>query len=194
MSARGLLAALAAAVSITGCSNVKVQSEFDPRHDFADLRTYAWMQENPVGADDPRITDPATVRRVRTAVDRALRAKGFEEATSGTPDFFVAWAAAIQGKMSYQTISDYYGYGWGWYGGGFGTTSPRTYTTEWDEGTLYLGIIDPVSNELVWWGSAQGEMDQSGNAGGRSQAEVDEIAAKILASFPPRGREGAGDP
>ena len=102
--------------------------------------------------------------RVKNAVNKALQAKGYKEVTSGTPDFLVSWHGAIEGKMSYSTIHNNYGYGWGWYGrgyGGMGMGTSATYVNEWDEGTLIVGIVDPQNNELIWWGSANGELSKT---------------------------------
>ncbi|MEE8561442.1 MAG: DUF4136 domain-containing protein, partial [Gemmatimonadota bacterium] len=60
-----------------------------------------------------------------------------------------------------------------------------TYVNEWDEGTLIVGIVDPQSNELIWWGSANGELSKTKRPPDEAQRKANEVAAKILEGFPP---------
>jgi hypothetical protein len=178
------LLALISTLGLVACGGgVAVNSDYDPGADFASYQSYAWAERSESGDDDPRVYNAITMQRVRTAVDRALAAKGYSEATGGAPDFYVAWHGAIEGKMSYQTINSHYGYGWGWYGGmGVGTSS--TYVNEWDEGTLLVDIIDAGRNELVWRGTATGTVEPELTPA-ESQARLDDAAAKLLQTFPP---------
>ena len=59
------------------------------------------------------------------------------------------------------------------------------WVNEWDEGTLIIGIVDPQSNELIWWGSANGELSKTKRPPDEAQRKADEVAAKILKGFPP---------
>ena len=66
--------------------------------------------------------------RLKTAMENAVQSKGFREVSS-SPDIYVAWHGAINGKMRYETISNDYSYGWGRYGSGgwhLGATATRT--------------------------------------------------------------------
>ena len=86
-----------------------------------------------------------TENRVRRAVDNSLSAGGYRKLESGTPDFLVAWQAAIEGKVDVTMVNGYYGYGyrrWGAWGAG-------PMDREYDEGTLILDVIDAESRELV---------------------------------------------
>jgi hypothetical protein len=170
-----------ALVALGGCGGgIDVQSDYDPGADFDRFSTYTWAVRTNAGNDDPRVYNAITRQRVKTAVNRALQAKGYtEEATDG--DFLVAWHGAIEGRMSYQTINSHYGYGWGWYGG---VGVSNTYVNEWDEGTLLVDIVDARTNELVWRGTATGTIDQN-RTPEQAQADLDDAARKLLASFPP---------
>ena len=188
------LACAALALAAVGCGGFSYQSDFDTSANFSGLQTYRWAERTAEGSEDPRVFNPIVAGRVRNAVNKALQAKGFREATSGTPDFYVSWHGAIDGKMSYSTINHNYGYGWGWYGRGYGgagmgMSTSTTQVNEWDEGTLIVGIVDPGSNELIWWGSANGELSKTKRPPDEAQRKADEVAAKILEGFPP-GSEG----
>ncbi len=174
--------ALVSTLALLACGGgVSVNTDYDPGADFGSYRTYAWADRTESGDDDPRVYNAITMGRVRTAVDRALAAKGYSQATGGGVDFYVAWHGAIEGRMSYQTINSHYGYGWGWYGG-VGTST--TYVNEWDEGTLLVDIVDASSNQLVWRGTATGTVEPELSPV-ESQARLDDAAAKLLGTFPP---------
>ena len=173
-------------LAVATCSGVTYSRDFDPTANFSDYRSYAWAERTPTGDDDPRVYNDIVKSRVQLAVDQALAAKGYQKVT-GNPTFYVAWHGAIEGQMSTTTINDHYGYGWGWYGPGMGVSSSRTYVNEWDEGTLLVDIIDATSNELVWRGSAQAEVNRSSRGRDEDQGRLNEIVAKILEQFPPTG-------
>jgi hypothetical protein len=179
-----LLALTAAAVTLVGCgSGIQVRTDFDPTAGFSGYQTYQWAERTPEGTDDPRVYNDITARRIRLAVDEALQAKGFREA-SANADFLVAWHGAIDGKMSLTTVQSGYGYGYGWYGPGVGISSAQTYVNEWDEGTLLIDVIDAARRELVWRGTGTATLREERDPE-RIQANINEAAAKVLKDFPP---------
>ena len=181
LSPRAVGAALCSCFLVACGGGTSVTSDYDPSADFSSYQTYSWAERTPAGDDDPRVYNSVTMRRVRTAVERALGDKGFEKVDS-SGDFMVAWHGALEGRMSYRTINGHYGYGWGWYGG-MGASS--TYVNEWDEGTLLVDLIDGRSNELVWRGSATGTVDQGESTPVEAQRMLDEAASRLLETFPP---------
>jgi len=177
----------AVALSLVGCSGTTYKSDYDPSANFAALRTYRWVEKVPAEAKNPKVYNSIIEGRVKTAVNRALQAKGFQEVTSD-PDFDIAWHASVEQKQSLQTVGNNYGWGYGWYGpgwGGMGTTSSTTYVNEWDEGTFVVGMFDPQTNDMFWWGSAQGELDEGNRSPEKAQADADKAAAKLFEKFPP---------
>jgi hypothetical protein len=172
---------------------LQVDTDYDPQADFAAVETYAWAQRTPTGDDDPRVYNAIVQARVRNAIDGALQAKGLRLVTS-SPDVYVAWHGAIEGQMSYETISNNYGYGWGRYGyrgGGMamGTTTSRTTAREWDEGTLIIDIIDRSTDELMWRAVGQAKLSETQRTPQEAQAKANEVAVKMLADFPPGGSQ-----
>ncbi len=185
-----VISSLATAAFLIGCGGgLQVDTDFDPQADFASMETYAWAQRTPTGDDDPRVYNALVARRLKTAVDNALQAKGFREVSS-SPDVYVAWHGAIKGKMSYETISNDYGYGWGRYGRGgwhMGATSSRTEVREWDEGTLLIDFIDAGTEELVYRTVGQAKLSQARRTPQEAQAGANEVVLQMLADFPPGG-------
>lgn len=173
-------------VGLAACgSGIQIQNDYNPQQDFSGYRTYRWAERTPTGDDDPRVYNDIIKSRVQFAVDSVLRTKGFERVNSGRADFLMSWHGAIDGKVSYNTVNTHYGYGWGgYYGGGWGMGSSRTYVNEWDEGTLILHVIDAGQNELVWMGSAQAKLNQPRSPEEAREQDI-EVMRRILATFPP---------
>jgi len=171
MRSQSLAWCAASAVFLSGCGGgLQIDTDYNPQADFSAIQTYAWAQRTPSGQDDPRVYN------------------------ASSPDAWVAWHGAIEGKMSYETISNNYGYGWGAYGYGrggmaIGTTSSRTTAREWDEGTLLIDILDRAGEELVWRSVGQAKLSQSARTPAEAQARADEVAAEMLAGFPPGGAQ-----
>ena len=183
----------ALALGLAGCSGTTYQSDYDPSANLAALKTYRWVEKTPPEAKNPKVYNSIIEGRVKTAVNRALQAKGFQEVTSD-PDFDIAWHASVEQKQSLRTVGNNYGWGSGWYGpgwgGGMGMTTSTTYVNEWDEGTFVVGIFDPATDALIWWGSAQGELDEGNRPPEKAQADADKAAVKLFEDFPP-GSKGS---
>ena len=182
---RNLIAIGAAALLAWGCAGVSVSSDYDHTADFSQLKTYSWSPKAQPVTGDPRIDNNALLdSRVRAAVDLELALKGFQKASTGTPDFWIAYQAAIQQKVDVMTLNNYYGYG---YNRGINSMSGwdnETITTTYDEGTLILDIADPKTNKPLWRGSGQAEVNQNRTPEQR-EAKINEAVTQMLAKFPP---------
>ena len=171
---------LVLAGSLGACSGMKITTDYNPEvaPNFSAYQTYAWLPQ-PI-RKDPRVYNAITENRVRRAVDNSLSAGGYRKLESGTPDFLVAWQAAIEGKVDVTMVNGYYGYGyrrWGAWGA-------EPMVREYDEGTLILDVIDAESRELVWRGVAQAKISQNSSPDQRGR-KINEAVSKILANFPP---------
>ena len=182
---------LVLAVVSAGCSSIEVNHDYDPKANFAGLKTYEWLKEPQKPTGDPRI-DGNTIleNRIHEAVDKELAARGFKKVTSDA-DFFVAYHVSLDKRRSVQTLNSYYGYGPGWgygygasYRPGYGAGAPRTYVYEYEEGTLILDIVDPKNNQLIWRGSAQDEVHFRSSPE-KDQAQLSEAVHLMLETFPP---------
>jgi hypothetical protein len=174
------LAALA--LSLSGCSGITVETDYDPAAvpSLQRYETYAWLPD-PTGGDR-RVQNEILAERVRAAVDAELARKGFTLATGGTPHFLIGWFVSLDGRMNVSQLNSYYGYGWGpWYGAAYGETHVRYY----EEGALVLDVVDVRSNQLAWRGAAQTEVDRT-----RPEAEREELlnnaVKRVLERFPPQ--------
>ena len=184
-----LLSALAALALASGCSGIKVNSDFDPDIDFSGLRSYRWISQEPaVEGADPQTDNSLLDRRIRRAVDDTMATKGYvgvADGDAGEADFLVSYHIGVQQKLDVETIHTGYGYGYGrrgWYGGYGGPTTTRV--DQYEEGTLLLDFVSPSDRQLIWRGSAQSRLRDIKTPEKR-EARVREVVGKILERFPP---------
>jgi len=176
---------------VAGCSTIETSYDFDPKADFASLKTYQWLDMPQKVTGDPRI-DGNTIlaSRIHEAVDTALAARGFRKVSSD-PDFLVAYHVSLDKRRSVQTLNSYYGYGPGWgygygasYRPGYWAGAPETYVYEYEEGTLILDIVNPDNKELIWRGSARDEVHFKSTPE-KDQTQLNEAVHEMLENFPP---------
>ena len=174
------------AVLLAACSGIQVASDYDPNADFSALHTYAWLSrpQSEPGAADPEA--PFVNQRIVAALERELAAKGYEKIEQGQPDFYVGYHVAVEQKMTTQMMDTSYGYptGPGWYYRPTPYTS-RSYTYEYEEGTLAVDIADGANKVLVWRGTAQAELRKKFDPD-KAEQRINEAVKRILEQFPPQ--------
>ncbi len=178
---------------LAGCTTLTVQTDYDTSYDFSTLKTYAWLEGKPP-SNDIRINNSLIINRVVNAVNHNLQAKGYRLVDKDKADFFVNWFGGIENKIQQETIDTYYGYlgyyapTWGYRG--YWPGYLRTYTYEYQEGTLIVDIADSKSKQLIWRGTGQDYIDKT-ETPEQITANINHTIAKILEGFPPGNRKGA---
>jgi hypothetical protein len=162
--------------SLAGCSGLTVNSDYDPDTNFTDYQSWAWIV--PSDSSKQRLRDPLVERRVVRAIEDQLEAKGYQKATTGTPDFLVNFYASSQQKVDVSTYYTGWGY-YGWYGG----TSVDV--RQWEEGTLVIDVIDFDTQALSWRGWAKGAVERSLSTDQITQ-RVNDVIGKVMDRFPPQ--------
>ena len=168
-------AAVSTAFFLSACSGISTTSDYDPAVDFTKYSTYVWLDTE--GDDIDAITDA----RVRSSIDGALLARGFQKGGDDA-DLAVGYQGTSSERRSYNTVNTGWGgYGWGGYGGmGMSTT----YENVWEEGTLIVGMFDVESKNLIWTGTATAAIDP-GRSPEQRQQLIDDAVDKMLRDFPP---------
>jgi Domain of unknown function (DUF4136) len=115
-----------AGTAILACASLGVRTDYDRDVAFGAFRSYAWTDSS--RSDQERKSDPFLERRLRRAVDGALRARGFAADSEGTVDFLVTafvigptaeegrwryWPAAPCGPVVPWSLGAWYPYGYG---------------------------------------------------------------------------------
>jgi hypothetical protein len=173
---RGRLAALAlSGLVVAGCASMRTSSYVQRGFDIRQYRSYAWGPEEARSTGDPRLDNNRFFdEHVRARVDHALAGKGFEKATSRTPDLLVHYHASIKQQIDVRDLDPGVRYC------EESDCGPYVY----DAGTLFVDLIDARTNALVWRGWAEGRLDGAIDDQDWMEARVEEAVARILERLP----------
>ncbi|MDE0885205.1 MAG: DUF4136 domain-containing protein [Myxococcota bacterium] len=183
---RKAMAIIVAGGLLAACSTVRVNSDYDPVFDFAELKTYAWMEKpNPdeasTIANNTLLTD-----RIERAVDSVLQEKGLTQVARAEASFLISQHIGIQQKLQVDTTQFGYGYGFGYgaWGGPIGGYPSQTTVSQYEEGTLMIDFVNPDNKALIWRGTGQSRVRRASSPEEREQL-VRSTVNQILAQFPP---------
>jgi hypothetical protein len=179
MRALSLSIALAFLSLLCACSSYSVSYDYDVAASFARYHTFDYYTSKKGTGGTTTLMD----KRVRSAVEKELQAKGFAMETKADPDFLVTYYPIVKNRKVRTTVRS--GWGWGYrpfHGGvGVATSSVRNYK----EGTIVIEILDFKTNQLIWQGAAAGAL-----TGLNNPEDADELVPKavrdILTKFPPK--------
>ncbi|WP_234111708.1 DUF4136 domain-containing protein [Chryseobacterium sp. R2A-55] len=168
-----LLVLASATLGLTSCSPFQVRSDYAETANFNLYKTYK------LRIDDLKLND-IDKDRVLNEVSKQLQLKGLHPGDN--PDLIVNVKANHKKVQDVQSTRPYGMYGWGGpYGWGLGMS--RTWTSNYNEGTLIVDFIDAASQKLVWQGIGSGISVDSPKA---KQRQIPEIVAEIMANYPPQ--------
>lgn len=168
-------------VVLAGCARFNVRSHRDPAADFGRLRTYAWLPLSEAAPADQRVLNRIIGARIQRAIETELRAKGYQPADAA-PDFLLNY------RLATEPMSDVHGnpgrafagsFWWGWSG------SEGFYTETYDEGTLYVAVLDAGSKRMLWVGAAGARLLPTLSME-KTEKRVDDAVHQIMESFPAR--------
>jgi len=156
--------------TITLAQNVTY--DFDRSAPFARFKTYTWVKGTPVN-------DALNDKRIVSAIDSQLAAKGFTRMADGG-DVLVAYHASFDKNLQINGFSS----GWGGYRFG-GTRTGRATLDEIVVGTIAIDMVDASNKTIVWRGLASGELDPRANPQKREK-NIQKAAAKLFKNYPPK--------
>lgn len=166
------LLALLFIFTLSSCSSVRVNTDYDSKISFSNYKTYAYLKS---GIDKAEISD-LDKKRILTAIDGNLASKGMNK--SENPDLLISIFTKEKERVD---VNQNYSFGWGWgwnpyWGMGYSnvTTTPV--------GTLFIDIIDAKTKELIWQGEGSGYLSKNT---GKKEARIKEFVSKILEQYPP---------
>ncbi|MEW6684544.1 MAG: DUF4136 domain-containing protein [Nitrospirota bacterium] len=163
---------------LISCAGLVVESDYDPAFDFSRLKTYDWA---PPPAD--RSIDDLTEKRLRSAVNSELQAKGYA-LSQDAPDFVIAMLVTTETTTAGSVgvgASVGIPVGRGTISVGGGKSEPRIK----EEGTLVLDFRDAQSQSVIWKGSASAALHPSSSPEAQ-QDRIKRAVAELLAKFPPK--------
>ncbi len=197
-----------AVFALAGGATLQGQTNYDSEVSVQ-LSTYDWVDQEAEARGHPAVDSPLLQRHLRDAVESELGKMGYRKATSGTPDFRIAYSVIAEEESR---ITDYgYGsYGYGGYGGfgrhggfgryggfgGYGSYGSYGYpgagyagagrVREYLRVTLVLDIIDVRTEEVVFreWERKSLRSDPSAK---KVRKFVTKAVEEILEDFPRAG-------
>ena len=163
---------------LTGCSSIRVNTDYAEGTDFSNIRTFKYQNsENTV-----ENRSPLAHQRIVEAIRSEITASGFEE-VEDSPDVFVNYSGSVDQQLRFDTT--YSGVNT-WHrtgrntGVGFSTSTTRTTTVT--EGTLVIDIWDAESNALIWRAVATSPLSSRPD---RNAATIRSAVEKAFEDFPP---------
>ena len=169
---------IAFATILSSCNSIRVSSDYNEEINFTEFKTYAFSKS---GIDKVEIND-IDKKRILRAIDVELYNKGYRK-SSIEPDFLINFFTKTNKKIDYYPSNNYYGYAVPYGGMGHYASSWYLNSFSYNEGVLFIDIIDRSKNELVWQGIGKGYIynDKPDNKNEKIKAMVN----KILLQFPP---------
>ena len=169
---------IAFATILTSCNSIRVSSDYNEEINFTEFKTYAFSKS---GIDKVEIND-IDKKRILRAIDVELYNKGYRK-SSIEPDFLINFFTKTNKKIDYYPSNNYFGYAVPYGGMGHYASSWYLNSFSYNEGVLFIDIIDRNKNELVWQGIGKGYIynDKPDNKNEKIKAMVN----KILLQFPP---------
>ncbi len=162
----------------------KIATDYDHTADFTRFHSYSF--------DKIQTVNPLNVQRVKDAVRKDLGARGMRELPTGG-DVMITAIGEAKTEQEYNTFYDGlggrgFGWGGGWRsgfggGGGIGGGDATTTVQQIPVGTLLLDIYDGTSHQLVWRGSASGDLSDKAD---KNVKQLDKAVDKMLEKFPPK--------
>lgn len=169
-----LVAAGAAAVTLTACATMDVSSFVERGVTFTQFRTFTWAPADQLSTGDPRLDNNEFFQaRVRGAVERELAAKGLEFVDRGAADLQLHYHASIGQRLDVGGADRQLGY-----------CDDDCTPALFDAGTLTLDAVDVRSNRLVWRGWAEGAIAGVIDRQDLLERQVDQAVARIMTRFP----------
>ena len=177
----------------SGCSSLRVQTDYDPSLDFTRFRTFSWLEPPVLTTPSDGVTDvdvnPFAVNsmldaRVRAAVDEELERQGYRPAREDSePSFQLQYHVILKDKTRVlSSPGGFYGGGY-WGPGPYGAYGGYTQSYDYAEGTLIIDVVDPKTQRIAWRGWVVGP----NRDGYYDEERVAETVHAILSKFPPGG-------
>jgi len=182
------VALLALGLFLAACaSQPEVRTQTAVNANLAGYRTYAFMPKPGTDKDGYKTLETQSLER---AVGREMLARGYAPATAEQADLLINFNVKEKDKVE-GDVGPTAGFGYGWgrhygYGYGFGFDDYYNGITTVTEGSLMIDLIDRSRNEVVWSGTAVGELTKK--VLDNPEPAIDRSVADIFVRYPIRPR------
>ena len=181
MSKRSIVFGCLAFFLSLSCEASPVGFDYNRETDFTGLQTYAWqskMLEIFAGKVRANIRQPININRIKIAIESELSKKGMQKVKRNDADIHIAFHAQLEEKVN---LVDW----------GYGASYENAYhghvyydntldVDHFTEGTLFIDIIEPINNELVWRGWINRRVPLK-----VKEKLIKKVVSQILNKYPP---------
>jgi hypothetical protein len=194
MSTRFSSALQIAAVGLllTACAapQPQIRSDYDLTADFSRYTSFSFMERSQRGGE--LMYDTIDDQRVMAAVTRELEARGYRHVDQDG-DLLVNFTITSEDVQDIRTVptplfpSPYYG----WRGSYYYPWPAYTYDTwvdTYEQGVLFIDLVDVERRQLVWEASSTGRVTQAARED--PVGAVDSAVAEMFARYPFRAGPG----
>ena len=172
-----LVQLIVVASSVTACATITVGSHVERGLDFSQYRTYEWTPPDALPAGDARLEeDMVFLDHVQGAVEKALASRGYRRVTFGGPDLLVHYHAAVSRRIDVNGLDRERGKCYD------AACSARV--IDYEAATLVLDIVDARTQQLVWRGWAQENLDALLSDHRRMARDVSAAVQRMVAQLP----------
>lgn len=162
------------------CSNTQSNSDYDPSIDFAGLKTFAWLPDQPQGRTRVLHTNGLRLDRVRKAIDQELEDKGLDQIGADKADFLIR-ALVTEELVTAETSKGHSGE----IGSDPTDAMPKTRRSQrYENVALIVDFLEPGKQELIWRGTGEKRIERNTSADAR-EAAISELVSRILSRYPP---------
>jgi len=161
------------------CSSITVTSDYDKEVYFTTYKSFSLMKWR---TDNSRLINDFDKKRLEDAIIVEMGSRGYSYTEIGG-ELAVSTFLILEDKTDYTSYTDYYGgYGY-YYGRPWGYGPERTTVTQYDytQGTLIFNVFDAKEKQLIWQGTAIGEVDN--NPQNRDHG-IPKVVAEVFAHYP----------
>ena len=144
----------------TGCSTLKVETDFDPNVMMDPSKTFHIVHK-------PQVDENTLLSsRIIEALKNELITQGYKNETKENADFYILFHTGVTTKS--RVVTDYkyvnmypysYGSGFGYgYGGSGVAVVPESKNYTYKEGKLIVDAVFPKGNRIFWRGTAKDQL------------------------------------
>jgi hypothetical protein len=174
------LIAAALCICFASCSSgPKVRVDGDPSADMASYKSFGFFEHL---ATDKKNYSTMVTSRLKDATRREMIKRGYQE-DANTPQLLVNFSTNVETRTEVHSSpsSSFYGYRAGAYGA-WGGYSQDVHTTNYQQGTLVIDLVDAQKKQLVWQGLAEARLSKKDIE--NPSETIDSVIAGIFAKYP----------
>ena len=170
---------------ITGCSTLKVDTDFDPNVKMQSPKNFYIVYKQQVNEDT------LTNHRIIEAIQTELTSQGYKSTSKENADFLILFHTGVitQSRVvtDYKYVNMYpysYGSGFGYGYRGSGTAVvPESKNYSYKEGKLIVDAVFPKGNRIFWRGTATDKLQHLDNPQERTDY-IDTVINTLMKKFP----------